>query len=34
LAGARRKVMVQKFARQAAARLHGFRDPGVAAFGL
>ncbi len=32
LAGARRKVMVQKFARQAAARLQGFRDPGVAAF--
>ena len=32
LAPARRKVMVQKFARQAALRLHGFRDPGVAAF--
>jgi hypothetical protein len=32
LAGARRKVLVQKFARQAAARLQGFRDPGVAAF--
>jgi hypothetical protein len=32
LAGARRRVMVQKFARQAAARLQGFRDPGVAAF--
>ena len=32
LAGARRKVMVQKFARHAAIRLQGFRDPGVAAF--
>ena len=32
LAGARRRVMLQKFARHAAARLHGFRDPGVAAF--
>jgi hypothetical protein len=32
LAAARRKVMVQKFARHAAARLHRFRDPGVAAF--
>ena len=31
LAAARRKVMVQKFARHAAARLQGFRDPGVAA---
>ena len=31
LAWARRKVMVQKFARHAAARLQGFRDPGVAA---
>jgi len=30
LAGARRKVMVQKFARHAAIRLQGFRDPGVA----
>ncbi|MEO8244680.1 MAG: MmcB family DNA repair protein [bacterium] len=29
LAGARRKVMVQKFARHAAARLQGFRDPGL-----
>ena len=29
LPGARRKVMVQKFARHAAARLQGFRDPGV-----
>jgi hypothetical protein len=27
LAGARRKVVTQKFARHAAARLHGFRDP-------
>ncbi len=32
LAGARRKVMVQKFARHAAIRLQDFRDPGVAAF--
>ena len=32
LAGARRRVMLHKFARYAAARLHGFRDPGVAAF--
>ena len=32
LAGARRKAVVQKFARQAALRLQGFRDPGVAAF--
>ena len=32
LAGARRKVMLHKFARHAAARLHGLRDPGVAAF--
>lgn len=31
LPGARRKAMLQKFARHAAARLHGFRDPGVAA---
>ena len=29
LPGARRKVMVQRFARHAAARLQGFRDPGV-----
>ena len=29
LAGARRKVMLQKFARHAASRLHGFRDPGI-----
>ncbi len=27
LAGARRKVVTQKFARHAALRLHGFRDP-------
>ena len=32
LPGARRKALVQKFARQAALRLQGFRDPGVAAF--
>jgi hypothetical protein len=32
LAAARRKVMVQKFARHAALRLQGFRDPGVSAF--
>ena len=31
LAGARRKAMLQKFARHAAARLHSYRDPGVAA---
>ena len=31
LAGARRKVMTQKFARHAAIRLQGFRDPGVGA---
>ena len=31
LPSARRKVMVQKFARQAALRLQGWRDPGVAA---
>lgn len=30
LPAARRKVMVQKFARHAALRLQGFRDPGVA----
>ncbi len=34
LAGARRRVVVQKFARQAALRLQGFRDPGVGAFTL
>lgn len=28
LAGARRKVLMQKFAIHAARRLHGFRDPG------
>ena len=32
LAAARRKVMMQKFARHAASRLQGFRDPGGAAF--
>lgn len=30
LAPARRKAMVQRFARHAASRLHGLRDPGVA----
>jgi hypothetical protein len=30
LAAARRKVMLQKFARHAASRLHAYRDPGVA----
>ena len=34
LAGARRKVMLQKFARHAALRLQGFRDPGVTASGI
>ena len=34
LAGARRKVMVQKFARHAATRLQGFRDPGVTVCGI
>ncbi len=34
LAGARRKVMVQKFARHAASRLQAFRDPGVSAFSV
>ena len=34
LPAARRKGMVQKFARHAASRLHGFRDPGVSAFSL
>ena len=34
LAGARRKVMVQKFARQAALRLQALRDPaGLSLFG-
>ncbi len=32
LAAARRKVMVQKFARHAAQRLQLLRDPGVSAF--
>lgn len=31
LAGARRKVVTQKFARHAARRLHALRDPGVRA---
>ena len=31
LAGARRKVMIQKFATHAARRLQAYRDPGVAA---
>ena len=30
LSPARRKVMMQKFARHAASRLQGYRDPGVA----
>lgn len=30
LAGARRKAVVQRFARHAASRLHAYRDPGVA----
>lgn len=34
LAGARRKVVVQKFARHAALRLQSFRDPGVTAAGV
>ena len=34
LSAARRKVMVQKFARHAAVRLQGFRDPGVSAFSV
>lgn len=34
LAPARRKVMVQKFARHAALRLQTLRDPGVSAFSL
>ena len=34
LAGARRKVMVQKFARHAALRLQGYRDPGVTVSGV
>lgn len=31
VAPARRKVLLQKFARHAASRLQGYRDPGVAA---
>lgn len=31
LAPARRKVLMQKFARHAASRLHALRDPGVSA---
>ena len=34
LAGARRKVMLQRFARHAALRLQGYRDPGVTASGI
>jgi hypothetical protein len=34
LAGARRKVMLQKFARHAALRLQGYRDPGVTVSGV
>ena len=34
LPGARRKAMMQKFARHAALRLHGLRDPGVTAYGV
>ncbi len=34
LVGARRKVMLTKFARHAALRLHGLRDPGVTVSGL
>lgn len=34
LAGARRKVMLQKFARHAALRLQSFRDPGVTVSGI
>jgi hypothetical protein len=33
LAPARRRVMVQKFARLAALRLHALRDPGLSPFG-
>ena len=32
LAGARRKLITQKFARHAAIRLQGLRDPGVISF--
>lgn len=34
LAGARRKVIVQNFARHAALRLQAYRDPGVTATGI
>lgn len=34
LAGARRKLMVQKFAHHAALRLQALRDPGVTASGV
>jgi len=34
LPAARRKVMMQKFARHAATRLQAFRDPGVSAFSV
>lgn len=34
LAGARRKLMLTKFARHAALRLQGYRDPGVTAQGI
>ena len=34
LAGARRKVMLTKFARHAALRLQGLRDPGVTVEGI
>lgn len=34
LAGARRKVMLTKFARHAALRLQGYRDPGVTPDGI
>lgn len=34
LAGARRKVILQKFARHAAMRLQGYRDPGVTVSGI
>jgi hypothetical protein len=34
LAGARRKVMVTRFARHAALRLQGYRDPGVSTDGF
>jgi hypothetical protein len=34
LAGGRRKVLTQKFARHAALRLQSYRDPGVTADGI